>query len=444
MLGWCKLLVLRVPAFAFPCLLIAGCGSASHHDPEVDALIEQLFEGTIEERDQAAKALIDCGDKSEARLRAMMAGANSRDRRHLSDILDRIAVPKALRGIVPPVTRVTILATNQSAREVLQDFQRQTGTPLRMNEVSRAPISVLVKDRSPLQALDAICRAADMTWHYESNGGFSMGGPKDPDEPSPPDVQLHAAPVIEFSPGRYIENPKVFIRHYQVEVVNINFHPDSEGRRRRAVVNFGLYWPAGVKPHAVEFEVTSAIDERGYQLLLRHDDPRQPPGPRRESMLAFDPHRLYQSYRLRHPDERNSKVLASVRGTARFFYFLRERVIAFDSPESSVGVVKQVDGVSAKVLDVTPFLMDGHAYLKARLLIKGLQPATPLLVRSRQRNGSSGLSTASFPKGNPEGSVVDFCLFGTQPNVVGFEVILETVCAEDVVEFEFKDVPFPR
>jgi len=28
--------------------------------------------------------------------------------------------------------------------------------------------------------------------------------------------------------------------------------------------------------------------------------------------------------------------------------------------------------------------------------------------------------------------------------VVGFEVILETVCAEDVVAFEFKNIPFSR
>src|SRR5688572_30293764 len=127
--GWMKLMVLPLPVL-YANLPMAGCSpDKSAGDPEVEALIEQLKEGSIEERDQAVRALIEFGDKAVPKLRAMMTGAHDVERRLLSDLLDQISIPKAARGLLPPVARVTIVAENQSAKEAFIEFQRQTGTP---------------------------------------------------------------------------------------------------------------------------------------------------------------------------------------------------------------------------------------------------------------------------------------------------------------------------
>jgi hypothetical protein len=71
-------------AFAVLLLLLGG------QEPDIDELIQQLTEGSIQERDQSIRALIERGEVSAPKLRAKMAAAEGEYRNLLSQILERI------------------------------------------------------------------------------------------------------------------------------------------------------------------------------------------------------------------------------------------------------------------------------------------------------------------------------------------------------------------
>ena len=411
-------------------------------DPDVEALLKQLESDSIVERDQAVKALIDLGEKAEPKVRARMAKSDGQLRKLCGQVLERIAIPKPLRGVLPPISRVTIDAKGRAVHEVLEEFQRQTRIPMKLNRLPGAPeITVDIKDAAPLEALEAICRAAQFHWNFPST---DFGGSWEIEEPSNSKVDLHEGPEMHFGPG-YTERPRLFIRHYLVELHDIAMTRANDFRtgKSRGVLNFGLHWPAGVNPYQVQFEVSSVMDDRGNQLFEGHDDPNEPKGPRTEPAWWNNMLRLYHRYRIRHPDK-ETKSLASIRGRARFQFLLREKKVTFEAPEKSVGVRKEIEGVTAEFVDIKPVeFQPGQTYLKARFQVKGR--ASPLAPRimARLENGRSE-RLGAVPVGDPAGALYETYLYSHVSKITALEIVVESICGEDVVDFEFKDIPLPK
>ena len=371
-----------------------------------------------------------------------MASADGEVKRLCRRILEQLAVPKKLRGVLPPITRVTIDAKDRSVKEVLEEFQRQTRIPMKLRRAGESSITVRIQDAGPLEALNAICRAAKLGWDYPSEGFIR---PMEPVARTEPRVPLLEGPEIQFTPGHYAERPRLFIRHYEVEFheIVLSRTNDFRNERSRGELSIGLFWPHGVKPYSVIVEVTSAIDNRGNQLLEGHDDPRQPKGPREEFAWWGNPLRLYDRYRLRYPDK-GVRALASVRGSARIFYLLREKMVIFESPEKSVGVRKEIEGVTVELVELkTVELKPGETYLKARVQIKGREWMFPPRARARLENGKMSGPLRAVPIGNPAASLYDFNLYDPSSKPVAFEVVAESICGEDAFDFEFKDVVLP-
>src|SRR5688572_11640381 len=151
-------------------LAIALLGLLAIQDPDVDALLKQLEDDSIEVRDKAAATLVDLGEKAEEKVRVRMDASDGEIKLVCKRILERMSVPKKLRGILPPLRKATIEARDRSLREVLEDLKQQTGLALDLERsIGDATVSVAVRDLAPLEALDAVCKAANLWFQIDNN-----------------------------------------------------------------------------------------------------------------------------------------------------------------------------------------------------------------------------------------------------------------------------------
>src|SRR5688572_12415786 len=87
-------------------------------DPDIDALLKQLEDESIEVREKAATALVDLGDKAEEKVKKRMASAEGELQLFCKRILERMSVPKKLAGVLPPLRKVTIESKDRNLKEV--------------------------------------------------------------------------------------------------------------------------------------------------------------------------------------------------------------------------------------------------------------------------------------------------------------------------------------
>jgi hypothetical protein len=172
-------------------LAIALLGLLAIQEPDVDALLKQLSDESIEVREQAAAALVELGPKAEAKVRAKAATADGAVRTVCERILEVIAIPKELRKVVPPMKKITIDAKARKIKEVFDNFQNQSGLTLVTEGIGDGDVTVQFKDAAPLEALGLICKAAGMTYYLDGAGRYSRGmvaaaGPAGPSQSTSP------------------------------------------------------------------------------------------------------------------------------------------------------------------------------------------------------------------------------------------------------------------
>lgn len=409
-------------------------------DPDIDGLIRKLEEDSPVTRDEAVKALVEAGEKALPKLKARMASAEGQLRALCGQVIEQIAIPKPLRGILPPITRVTIDAQDRSLRDVLEELRTQTRMPMKLGRAEHGShwpkVSVRIVDATPLEALNAVCRAAKYYWYIPDRNGFGRPEIVIREEPK---VALHQGPEINFAQGDY-DKPRLFIRHYQVEVWEIQLSKSNDFKKpkTRGEVSFGMNWPAGVNPHALRFEVASAVDDRGNELLEGHDDPSYPKGPRYETFWEAGRLSFYHRYRLRYP-EKGAKAIASVRGTARFHYLLRAKTVSFEASEKSVGIRKEIDGVTAQILE---FKQD-PSHVMIRLRIDGSASGDPPRVRALLEDGKCAATMVGNRDRKSSEPIYGVYIIGDGSKFASLEIAVDTVTAVDAFDFEFKDVPLP-
>src|SRR5688572_3597984 len=137
-------------------------------DPDIDKLLKQLEDESIEVREKAVATLVDLGDKAEARIRSHMDAVDGELKLVCKRILERMSVPRKLAGVLPPLRKITIEAKDRSLKEVLEDLRAQSGMAMDLERLADAPVTVSFKDLNPMEALDAVCKAAAL--------GYSIDG----------------------------------------------------------------------------------------------------------------------------------------------------------------------------------------------------------------------------------------------------------------------------
>jgi hypothetical protein len=416
-------------------------------DPDVDALLKQLGDESIEVREKAAAALVELGDKAEEKVKARMDSADGELKMLCRKVLDRIAVPKKLRTVLPPLRKVSLEAKDLKLREVLENLQRQTGLVMELEGLVDANVTVSVKDVLPLEALDAVCKAADAGYYIDTYWGNAKGR------------MVVAAPgggfggrsmdsgetKIRFQPGAYIGAPRQFVRHYLVEPISITLMKSDNFRQVSSSANLNLrvLWPPGVKPQAGSLSVTAVTDDKGRSL---YEAPKDIGKYIRGSMPIRGS--LNSNLQLAYP-ESDARMIASIKGTATLKYVLEEKLVTFEAPEGAAPQTKEYEGLT---VELTEFKVAGGAATVKLVMTgkpRGAEPTGPTAgnnypIRLKLEDGTTAQSGSSTMRSGGGTFNWEMTFHQVSAKVMAIEIVVDTTYHTDAFDFELKDIPLPK
>ncbi len=209
----------------------------------------ELDSASPEKAYRAIERLASGGPELRAALAERAARAEGRLKTHLQ---------AALQGTLSPVRRVTLKPGTRGVIEALQDVARQSGLPLdweSLTDEKLADVTLDLADAHPLDALAAVCRAAELSPSWEPDriaiytGGFvdapaSRFGP----------FQLRLARVCEERIVEFVRAP-----------------------RESLVLELALTFEHGLPLLGVTgLDILEAHDERGSDLRLPAEAPQGP------------------------------------------------------------------------------------------------------------------------------------------------------------------------
>ena len=417
---------------------------AALQDPDIDALLKQLEDESIEVRDKAAAKLIDLGDKAEEKVKARLAAADGALRQTCQRILEQMAVPKKLRGLLPPLRKVTIDAKDKSLREVMEELRQQSGMPLEVERVPESPVTVSLRDLTPLAALDAVCKAASLGYFFDSDA-FGMGKVRAmpgavgaPQGPWPAGGELK----IRFQPGQYFDAPRLFVRHYLLEPTNISLTRSTSFRasNSNASLSLRVAWSPDVRPQTGNVVLNAVTDDQGRSLLL----PRMVKN-FTGSRPAFGS--LQSSFQLAYP-EADAKSIARIAGTATLKYLLEEKLVTIEAPEKAEPQKKELGGITVEFQECK--VVDGQATVRLVITGRMSQDASEgwqsynAPVRLKLENGNYAQSSGTSMTGYGSPVVTYQMNYAVSGKIAAVEVVAETTYHTDTFDFELKDIPFPK
>ena len=426
-------------------LALVMVGLFAIQEPDVDALLKQLTEDSIFARDKAAAALVELGEKAEEKVKARLETADGELKLLCKRILEQIAVPKKLRGILPPLRKVTIEAKERNLKDVFEDLKQQCGLGVTFQGGTAGDVTVSVKDVTPLEALDAVCKAANLGYtfdRYPMSKTLVAGGGGGPPMVSGELLESR----IRVQPG-YVPVTRQFTRHYVVEPSQISLSKVTTFNRSNSNASLVLRvaWPQDVQPQTGEFTITSVVDDKGRNLTQAGA-----PGMISRPLIANIPASmgtLQSSVPMIFPEADAEKV--TVKGTVNLKFLLEEKILSFEEAvDPAAPVKKERDGVAVEMFELR---VDGDRII-AKFAIGGgtPNPADPMgmagrnPVRVRLEDGSVANQTSSGHSVGGGGLARRDVQFHAKGKFKAFEVVVESVYHADSFEFELKDIPLPK
>jgi hypothetical protein len=415
-------------------------------DADVGALLKQLEDESIETREKAAASLVELGDKAEERVRKHLETVEGELKARCEAILRSIQARRRLSSVLPPLKLVSLDAKEAKLRDVLEDLQKQSGMAMQLDGLADAPVTVQVKDVPPLEALNAVCKAAELGWFID---GQPVKGRIPP--PAFGDVPPRGVgpSTIRFQSNGYIDVPRFFARHYSVSPTNlsINRWSDFRATSSSASLQLRLSWTPEVKPETAWIEVKRITDDKGRSLF----EPVKGAvgGKFRAGMMGGGIFRSQTdaAIPLTFP-EADARSIASVKGTAIAQFVVAEKTIVFDSPEGTSTNVKDLEGMTVELLECRTTAGTASVKLairgRARTTPEGqpYQQAPPVRLKLDDGTTAPGSGTSLHSDGTT--SRYDLTFHRVSSKIAAIEVVAETTYHTDSFDFELKDIPLPK
>jgi hypothetical protein len=228
-------------------------------EPDVDALLKQLSDETLQVREKAAAALIELGARAEEKLKSRLATAEGEFKSRLEAVLRGMEKARKLKSVYPPLRRVSLDVKAAPVRDVLERLRKESGLSIDATLADESTVTVSVKDVFPLEALDAVCRAADLEFLPDPRR-HGMGRRSSPAE------------TIVLNRG-YTGVPRSFAGPFVVSADTLSLSRTQglgkEGHLSSSMqVSLSIYWPPGCRPSKLaDYDMTSAKDDQGTDLL---------------------------------------------------------------------------------------------------------------------------------------------------------------------------------
>lgn len=235
-------------------------GLLALQEPDVEALLKRLSDESMEVRDKAAAALVELGDKAEEKVKSRLATAEGELKSRLEGVLRDIGKARKLRSVFQPVHRISLDVKAVPVREVLERLTKEAGLPIDATLAGDSTVTVSVKDALPLEALDAVCRVADLEFLPDPSRNEGLGRRSRPE-------------TIVLNRG-YTAVPRSFAGPFVVSANTISLSKvqglGKEGQLSSSMqISLSIFWPPGCRPSKLaECDITSAQDDEGTDLRL--------------------------------------------------------------------------------------------------------------------------------------------------------------------------------
>ncbi len=285
---------------------------------DVATLVARLADDQPEARSEALRKLVALGPSILPRLRAWprLEGADARGL--LADAIRRLEESET----IPPFVGITLEADRKPARDVLLEIGAKAGIPKEqftfMNSGGDA-VSVSLKDATPLQAIDDVCRKA-----------FSMSYRRDTALP-------HRG--LLFLQAPFEERPTTYVRHYRVRAASVDV-PAIREKGAVPVVRLEVSWSPQIQPFSMtRIQDLVVTDDQGRVLnegMLRMGGPQ---------FFVTDFTREHTDFAMfRFPQEGTRSL--SARGYVEFRYPRERETLVFEAPGEGQGRTFTLDGMT--------------------------------------------------------------------------------------------------
>jgi hypothetical protein len=423
-------------------------------DPDLQDLIKRLDDESIQVRDKAAAALVALGEKAEAPLRKALAGSRDPLKKQIETVLQSITRNRNLAAALPPVKKITLEGKDRPWKDYAKDFEKQTGWPVDLDAAPETAVTFSIKDASPFEALDALCRAGGTGYMIERLGPFAPK-PAGPRGLIPPVDILDDPSAVVFHRDRHTLGPCQYTRQYSVSLTGVGLLKmnDFKAPVSHGVVSLHLRWPPTARPEALrEFRVSS----------IRTDTREELYDPKIDAVLEglgepmLWPEGKAELIHFTHPSPEARKI--SVKGRVHLRYGVDDVVVGFPRPDASVGEKREFDGIQ---IHLTEHRKEGdEVYLSFDVTGKRLTPPAGRrgcfasgddklrilkeFIRIRTRDGEEPRQDDTGLYIKPDRYVVRLHYVGVKSVIESIEFIMETVYHSDTFEFEFKDIDLPK
>lgn len=419
-------------------------------DQKVAELVARLADDAIDARDQAVRGLSELGPAAIPVLRKAMAKLDAEVRGRVEEAIRAIELRDALSRSLPPLKRITIDHRNRPAREAVEEIARQVGLPVHFEEeTGRGAITLALKDVTPIEALDSVCRKdGQLGFRSESaDGNFHRGG--------------NTPTRLVFATAPFVDYPAVYVRHYRVSVTELSLTRTNtfQGNQASGSLSLRLQWLPNVRPDSLRnFEVHEAKDEQGRSLL-----------PEKKENEGFGSTRLHhagvdtsadESIEIKYP-EADAKRIAVLKGSCQLDYPKETKLLVFEKPADMIGKSLELHGLKFALEEYK----ERPEEISIKLAVTGKYngPKDPAKERSDGEvldeylpfsydeveaiaAGGERLESNSMSGGGGDGNYAIQLRYpvAKQQSLKEIRIPCVLIHHVDKVEFELKDIAFPK
>jgi hypothetical protein len=310
---------------------------------KIDEIVPRLSDDAIEARDQAVRALVDLGPAALPLLRKRASELTAETRGRLLEACTRIESRNTLLRYLPPLRRVTLDWDNRPAREALDEIGRRIELNVDGSNASAdGAITFSLKEATPIQALDEVCRLAGLNWRSvddELNLGRRRGA-----------AAPRGEPRLMVQNGKTADFPTAYLRHYRFRVTQVSLTRTNNFQNAGqsvAQMNLDLCWAPDVKPDGLHsFKITELKDDQGRSLIAEENDRFRGRMRSRGGRYRGRDMSSYGQYLTFKYPESDARKIALLKGTAVFSFPQEVKTIGFEKPTESVGKSIELHGLT--------------------------------------------------------------------------------------------------
>lgn len=379
---------------------------------DVEQLVEQLSDDSIEVRDEAHEELVRLGKSAVPKLEELRKSAGAEVQARIEAILKEIDRRERMEGYISPPVLVTLEAEGKLG-SIVDRISKGLKTKITVNsDAADEVVKVAFKDVPLFQAIDEICRA---------HGGLAYS--------------INAwdgRATVQITKGKYVAQPRAFSEQFLVwlDTVTLTVENDLRGSEvATGSIMIRCAWEAGNRPVRARLRLQELADEKGrsHLDLVTNRDIDYGSG---YAPSQFD-------LRLNGVPPAEVKKFSRVKGVLEISFPTDVDEVRFDDPATKVGTTVTGRAIDVTLLGFTATSDQVQVRLKTRSTREHSRPEIKLKDKSGKDLNASRISS-SIDRGEMVNEYTYRLGKDQEPGALAITALIGTI--DKSIPFDFADV----